>query len=433
MKVLSPSSLRALWWCAVAQHRRAAMRADSADPGARQSRAFLLLYALAVSGGSVAYVPFLTIILPMQAARIAGADAEALNLLAYAAFAGAIAASVANIGFGWLSDRSRTRRPWIAAGMLLSSAILAAMPLARNGFELIAMIIGWQICLNMMLAPLMAWAGDCVPDWQKGLLGGLLAFAPALGALAGALVTIEGVAGADDRLLIVALLVVVMVSPALVAARPVPTPWLMQAELDSSNTAGGGGQTSAVRRMWLARLFVQISEASLFAFLLLWFRSVEPGFPENQVATIFAAVLSAAVILTLLVGRWSDREDRPIMPLGVCAALGALGLLMMALAPGLFLAISGYVLFGLASSVFLALHSSQTLRVLKSPQTRGRSLGLFNLTNTVPSLVMPWLTLALVPLYGFDALFMLLAGLAMGASILLMSIARAQVAVRSSG
>jgi hypothetical protein len=79
------------------------------------------------------------------------------------------------------------------------------------------------------------------------------------------------------------------------------------------------------------------------------------------------------------------------------------------------------VLFGCASGIFLALHSSQTLRVLPAAKTRGRDLGIFNLTNTVPSLTMPWLTLALVPAYGFDALFVLLAGLSGMACVVLMT------------
>ena len=84
----------------------------------------------------------------------------------------------------------------------------------------------------------------------------------------------------------------------------------------------------------------------------------------------------------------------------------------------------GYGLFGFASSIFLALHSAQTLRVLPRPQHRGRDLGFFNLTNTVPSLVMPGLTLAMVPLFGFSGLFALLALLAALAALLLATVAR---------
>ena len=96
----------------------------------------------------------------------------------------------------------------------------------------------------------------------------------------------------------------------------------------------------------------------------------------------------------------------------------------MSVATNMTVAIIGYVAFGLASSIFLALHSSQTLRVLPRRHTRGRDLGIFNLTNTFPSLIMPWLTLALVPAYGFYALFLLLAALAIVAALLLLNMRR---------
>ena len=96
----------------------------------------------------------------------------------------------------------------------------------------------------------------------------------------------------------------------------------------------------------------------------------------------------------------------------------------MSVSSSLPIAIAGYVVFGLASSLFLALHSSQTLRVLPRPHTRGRDLGIFNLTNTVPSLIMPWLTLAMVPAYGFGGLFLVLAGLAAIACLLLATMPR---------
>ncbi len=396
------------------------MSAVEATRTAQQSKRFLYLYALAVSGGAVAYVPFLTILLPIKATMLWGENA--LTLLAYAAFAGAIAASLANILFGWASDRTARRRPWIMAGMILSSVLLPAMQLATNPTMLILLIVCWQLGLNMMLAPLAAWAGDSVPDSQKGLLGGMLAFAPAFGALSGALVTLPGITAESERLMVVALLVVLMVTPVLILGRPVSIPQLMADKtLDDQARENSRRSRGAVIRMWLARLFVQIAEASLFAFLLLWFRSVAPRFTENDTATIFAVVLGVAVIATLIVGRWSDRANCPILPLGICAGIAAAGLLMMAVANSLPLAIAGYVVFGLSSSIFLALHSSQTLRVLPAPRTRGRDLGLFNLTNTVPSLIMPWLTLAMVPVYGFDALFFLLAGLATVAAILLLT------------
>ena len=386
----------------------------------RQSLRFLLLYALAAAGGAVAYVPFLTILLPVRVQTMSGGDE--ISILAYAAFSGAIAASAANVGFGWLSDRTRTRRPWIIGGMILSGLLLVSMREIQDGRSLIALIVLWQIALNMMLAPLAAWAGDCVPDQQKGTLGGLLSFSPALGALSGSLVTWPGLAGDDTRLVLVALLVFAMVLPILAFGRPRSMPQLMVYDEESRSTPRARGRK--VASMWLARLLVQIAEATLFAYLLYWLQSIEEGVGDNDTATIFAVVLAVSVPLAMMTGRWSDRTARPLRPLVICAGLGSVGLLIMAFAVDLVSAIAGYVVFGLAIGVFLSLHTSQTLRILPRPETRGRDLGIFNLTNTVPSLVMPWLTLALVPIFGFDALFLLLAVLTMTACALLLVIAK---------
>jgi len=136
------------------------------------------------------------------------------------------------------------------------------------------------------------------------------------------------------------------------------------------------------------------------------------------------AVLAAAIPIAILMGRWSDRSSRPARPLAICALLSALGLIALALASDVNQATAAYICFGLATTVFLALHSGQTLRVLPSPNHRGRDLGLFNLTNTIPSLIMPWLTIAIVPHSGFAALFGVLALLALASAALLFTLKR---------
>lgn len=377
----------------------------------RQPLWFLLLLGLAAAGGAVAYVPFLTILLPSRIAGLAGG--EDIAALSYATFAGALVASLGNIAFGWLSDRSGHRRSWILGGLALSGALLIAAGLAENVAQIVLIVMAWQLGLNMMLGPLAAWAGDCVPDAQKGLLGGLFAFAPALGALAGAAVTMPGLPRGTGQLALVAMLATAMVLPALAAGRGRKMVHLMQPVTASERPVRWRPAiTGPIGRMWLARLLVQVSEAALFAFLLFWLRSLIPGFGEDRAARLFGLVLVVAVPFALLLGRWSDRHRRPMLPLALCAGCSAVGLLAMGFATTSTGAIAGYVLFGISSMSFLALHASQTLRVLPRPQNRGRDLGLFNLTNTVPSLIVPWLALALVPSLGFNALFMALALLA---------------------
>jgi MFS family permease len=387
----------------------------------RQSSGFLWLYALAWAGGAVAYVPFLTILLPMRlAAMTAGGRVE---WLARMTFTGAVAASIGGIFFGWLSDRTGHRRRWIVAGLILTMILMQAVPLAATPVGLLGLIILWQLSLNMMLAPLAAWAADHLPPDQLGTLGGLLAFAPAIGALAGTIVTIPGLADANGRLALVAILVFCAIAPALLFATPVAatTPAEVQdAIADRSSPAARRARYG----MWLARLLVQIAEAALFAYLYYYFRSIDPNRSDSSIARLFGIVLGVAVPVALLVGRWADRRHQPIVPLVVCAALATLGLVAMALARNVTQATAGYILFTLSTTIFLSLHTAQTLRVLPRAEHRGRDLGVFNLTNTVPSLIMPWLTLSVVPIFGFQGLFMILAGFALCASLLLAAISR---------
>lgn len=344
----------------------------------------------------------------MRAAGLAG-EQGAVTWLAYIAFAGAIAASFGNVVFGWLSDLTRNRRVWIAAGLVLSCTALIAFSAVSTLPAMLALIAVWQLALNMMLGPLGAWAGDRVPDHRKGRLGGLLAFAPAVGAASGALITVPGLASADGRLAAVAAIVALCVLPILLFGDEAP----VGGDPDPGTREPPAHNGRAVALMWLARLAVQVAEASLFAYLYLWFRSIDPASGENRVATVFSLVLALSAPLALGAGAWADRRGRPLAPLALCAGLSAAGLLAMALAGNPASATAAYALFGTASAVFLALHSAQTLRVLPRPERRGRDLGVFNLTNTVPSLVMPGLTLALVPTFGFAGLFVLLAMLAL--------------------
>lgn len=392
--------------------------ADEAARGA--STRFILLYALAWSGGTIAYSPLLTILLPVRVAERAG-QAAGVEWLATIALTGAIAASAGSILFGYLSDVTRNRRGWVLAGLALSSLLLAAIDRATTLGGLVVAVALWQLALNMMLSPLAAWAGDRVPDDRKGRLGGLMAFAPVMGAFAGVLVTQPGLAEPGSRLAIVAAMVAVCVVPVLIAPRAGDDPGAADRGAFAPLRVNG---RRAIQWMWGARLAVQIAEATLFSYLFFWLRSIAPEAGDHDAARLFGFVMLASAPLAIAVGHWSDRRNRPIAPLAACALISALGLLAMALAPGLAVAMAAYALFGIASAVFLALHSAQTLRVLPNPARRGRDLGLFNLANTIPSLIMPWLALTLIPIFGFPGLFFCLAGLSVVASILLFTIAR---------
>jgi MFS family permease len=377
-------------------------------------RRFIWLFALAWAGGAVAYVPFLTILLPLRVTALAGP--HSVQILGLITFCGAIGASTGNILFGWLSDRTGTRRPWVVVGMLLSTTLLVCLPLAHQPASVVIIVVCWQLALNMMLGPLSAWAADRVPARRTGSLGGLIALTPALGALSGVVVTKPNLAGPDQRLWLVGAMVCMCVLPALLFVRKSPSTAVRLSARDDV------APRSFPWLMWVARLLVQIAEAAFFAYLLLYFRSLDPALDASRVARLFGVVVVAAVPIAIALGRWADRMERPARALAGCALCSGAGLIAMSVATDVDQASVAYVAFGLATTIFLSLHSGQTLRVLPNPARRGRDLGLFNLTNTLPSMIMSVLAVTIVPHAGFPILLRVLALLVFVASALLFSV-----------
>lgn len=392
--------------------------ADDAEE--RQPLGFLILYALAYAGGVIAYTPFLMLVLPARVTELAGQDD--IVWLGYILFAGAVAASASGIMFGWLSDRTDSRRAWIAGGLGIATGLQLAMIRCDTIGGLLWLVVAWQVALNMLLVPLIAWAGDLVPDGQKGFLGGLLALAPALGAWSGILLATSGIVSFGDKISVIAMLAIASVLPALLFAHPRPGAASQHSALP--DMLPQRRLVSAAMRMWVARLLMQISGGALASYLYFWLRALDPAMGDGEKAALFAGGLTASIVAALAVGRWIDRRGRPFPALSVVAIVAAAALAAMALADSPAEAKLAYFVFAAAGATFLALHASQTLRVLPDPARRGRDIGIFNLTNTAPSLVMPWVAISVVPGFGFDRLFLVLALLALSAAAVLATIPR---------
>ena len=371
-----------------------------------RSDRFLLLIALAHAGGVIAYVPYLLLLLPARMAVLAP-DAR-VEWLGVATLAGAVSASIANLAFGWLSDHLGTRRRWAAAGLGLTLASYALLHGAATPAMLVGAIVVYQAMLNMMLAPLTAWAADRVPDDRKGLLGGLFSAGEPVATLAGVLVTLPLLPQPGIRMAAVCAIVLALVLPVLTLFRAQPPAGAASLPVIRPRHPGTHRDFAL---LWAARLLAQVAGSALFGFLLYYFMALPEPPTEAGVARLSALAVCIAFPVALAGGRLSDRLQRrkPFLIAAIVVAAG--GLALMAAGGDPALAAAGYSLFACASAVFLALQTGFAMQLLPSPAHRGRDLGLLNLANTIPAIIAPLLAIWLVPDHGFGLLFAILAGM----------------------
>jgi len=398
-------------------------RIDRPVPALRRSFGFLLIFALANAGGVIAYLPVLTLLLPMHVELVAGP--ARLGVLAATVIAGGIAASGANILFGWLSDsavaRGGGRRAWAAGGLGGVAAGCLLVASAHSALALVAGVVAFQIGVNALLAPLLAIMADEVPDDQKGVAGGLLAVGfPIASGVAAALLI--GTGSPWLRFAMVPMICAACVLPLLLTrARPAA------AALPVASRTGTWRDPALI---WLARLLVQIAGNVLFHYLLYYFESLQSDTPTELMAQQVGRLGTLTALLPLpfavLAGRLSDRSGRRKPFLLAAALVAALGIGAMAAAESWAGGVIAFAIYAIGSGVFLALHAAWAMQQLPSPRHRGRDLGVLNLTNTLPALIGPLLAWRLATPHNFAPLMLTLAALTLAGGVTIFATQRRQ-------
>ncbi|WP_426255132.1 MFS transporter [Sphingomonas sp. DC2300-3] len=386
-----------------------------------RSPGFLGAVALANAGGVIAYLPLLTLLLPL---KVEGLSGEArIGVFTATVFAGAIAASISNVLFGWLSDRSVTRgggrRAWMAGGVAATAASYGGLIIAATPVALVAALVAFQIAVNALLAPMMAIMAEEVPDGQKGVAGGLFALGGPLASIVSTVLVGQATLTEAARFAILPAAVAACIAPLLLARARIAV-----ADRDPR------GDVRASRRdlivAGVARLFVQIAGVVTQTYLLYYFESIVPAAERAGLPGRIGHLLTIAFIVplpaALILGRLSDLTRRRKPAILLAALIAAAGLAGMALARGWTAGAAAFVVYTLGSSVFVALNAGVAMQLLPNPRHRGRDLGLLNLANTLPSLLGPPLAWVFATPHDFVGVMLALAVLAVGGGLTMLCV-----------
>ena len=318
--------------------------------------------------------------------------ANAGSGLALLTLLGAVIAILVQPTIGTISDYTITRwgrrKPYIVIGAVLDVAFLAGIATSNTYVSVVAFVVLLQISSNFAQGPFQGYVPDLVPAAQVGLASGLMGVMIVLGRIGGVAIASIGLftgsfvaatIGLGLLELTTAIVTVVTVDEGRAAVSREGRSWLQIA-------TGAWGLDILKERsfVWLlgSRLFVLMATVTLTD-LIFFYMSRSIGLSDTEIAiwiNVATAVIAVTTALTTFpAARLSDRLGRKALVYFTCA-LGSVGMLGVALAPNIVVAIAFVIPVGVAAGAFLAVDWALMTDIVPKA-TSGRYMGISNVVT----------------------------------------------------
>jgi MFS family permease len=319
-----------------------------------------------------------------------GTEGRSLALVAAASFFFAIAVQPT---VGAISDYASTRwgrrKPFIVAGALFDALFLIGIASANSLLAIAAFVTLLSLSTNVARGPFQGYVPDLVPEEQVGLASSMVGLMQVLGNVLGfglaALANSQGSVGIAI-LAIATIELVTMISVVVgVPNGPPAKPRNGRSWFSIAKETWGTDILRERSYVWLlaSRLLILMGGASLLNFILLSYLPDGLGLTREETSGVFILMLAIASVASLLsivpAARISDRIGRkPVIY--ACTGIGAFGLFLIAVAPGVPVAIVGAALFGASQGTFLAVDWALMTDIIPRASS-GRYMGLSNVVT----------------------------------------------------
>ncbi|MFT4259664.1 MFS transporter [Microbacterium sp.] len=312
---------------------------------------------------------------------------------------GAFFATVANVVFGRVSDRTTSRwgrrRIWVVLGTVVMTVGFVVMAL---GDSLALATVGWaiaQLGANMTLAPFIATMADQVPKFQRGGITAALGIAQNIGIVGGVYVanwfsfSLFIVFVIPSILAILAMVVFVIVLPDKVL--PAKPPRMTFGEIIETFWVSPLKHPDFALAWW-SRFLITFASFGFTAFRFAYLQ-FHIGVPEAEVTALIAnttLIYTGALIITAWVaGKLSDKIGKRKIFVWSSTALFAVGTFALIFVQDVsaFYILEG--LLGAAYGIYVGVDLALVIDVLPNPDDSGKDLGVLNIANALPQTFAP--------------------------------------------
>lgn len=405
---------------------------ESTVPPSPSRPRFSIRLAVAIILGNLLWLgPFVASIAVLLPARLEiVAPAQKVQTIAVLAMVGSVVALIANVVFGALSDRTRSRfgrrAPWMILGSVASAASLYALSVVNTVVGLVVVWCMFQFFLNAIVAPLVAVIPDRVTEQLRGTFSAVYGAGATIGAGAAGIIASRYVTNPSAGLIVFGT-AVLLAGPAVALIAPdrsnkhEPKPPFDRVTLLRNFSFPRRG----ARDFYLALVGKLLFVLAMYAITGYELYILTDHFHLGAVA-VGAMIATIATIQTVgsliagsVAGPLSDRFGRRKAPVVGAAVLLAIALLV----PFVWNDTTSMIVFavlglGISFGVFNAVDQALNYRVLPDVETAAKDLGILNMANTGGQILGPVvMSLAVTTLGGYRAGFLISAGIAVLSAI----------------
>jgi MFS family permease len=370
--------------------------------------------------------------------------AHVATQLGFVAGIGSLFALVSQPLAGRLSDRTMSRfgmrRLWIAVGVVGAFISLAAAGFAPNLAVLTVAFCLAQVFSNFAQAAETASVSDQVPVSRRGVVSGIFGAMTPVAILVISIVlpmipgdplkwTIPALVG-----LVFGLIFAITLKDRVRTAKP-------DRPFDFKEFFGSFAFNPKTHRSlgwaWLTKAMIMSGYIGVAGFLTLYLATnfgmnkTQQGAFNGEAQAISVVFL---IISSIVAGRLSDRLARRRIFVTIGGLVAGVGILLVAAASlvgpeGLPVILVGMAVIGVGMGLFFAIDQALCLDVLPNPDEAAKDLGVLNIANTLPGLIIPLIAGSLIlPLgrslfgNGYALLFVIVAVVAMVGGLLVFKI-----------
>jgi MFS family permease len=365
----------------------------------------------------VALLTPLQLLLTLQVTRIAGTDAAAS--FSVITGVGALFALVANPLGGRISDRTAARfgrrRTWMLTGAVGGALAVFSFAFTNEIWQVAVIWCVTQTLFNFQEAATSALLADQVAPARRGTVSGILGVSVALGPLVG----IAAVSAIHEPVIQWAVVAVTSLVLAIISISMLRDPQHPRPEgvarvgaLDLLKSFWlNPWRHPAFGWTWAIRFLVTCAFASTTynAFFLIDRFGLAPEEVGGSVLLLTLESILLLAVTSAIIGPVSDRLRRQKPFIITAAALSVGAMLLLAFAPSMTVVFIAIGMLGIGTGFFFAISGALCVRVLPSTENIGKDLAIFNMANTLPQSIVPFVAPLFLAIGGFTALYIALA------------------------